>query len=234
MKAHLFRTDASYDVFFKRPLLDRLPSVPAPLQTVYDALSDNFSISTADVQVNQGTSVADTSIVYNLFTGAGSIELRPDRWRGAFRGLISEQDIQLVLRCVQTVAAAIEKTSDRMIASRSILTVATWHQCDITVDQVAALLSTYWMPGKELKIGFLDAEKIRIELNPVLENAKEGWVATFYVAPSKVDSSQLFMNYKGTYASGGRYNSIEVQATHARSMLRGMLNELGFETPSAA
>jgi hypothetical protein len=64
MKAHLVRADTSYDVFFKRPLLDRPPSIPAPLQTVYDALSDGFSISIADVRVSQGTNAADTATFY--------------------------------------------------------------------------------------------------------------------------------------------------------------------------
>jgi hypothetical protein len=195
-------------------------------------LSDNFAISVADVQVSQGAVLTQTSIIYNLFNGAGSIELRPDRWRGAFRGLISEKDIEIVLRCLQTVSAAIEKTSDRMAPSRSVFTVASWYRCDISTERVSNLLGQYWMQGKELKLGFLNAEKIRIDLNPVLENKKEGWSATFYLAASQVDTAQLFMNYIGTYVSGGLYNSIEPQAAHAQSMLVGMLNEFGFETPS--
>jgi hypothetical protein len=179
-----------------------------------------------------GALPTQTSIIYNLFNGAGSIERRPDRWLGAFRGLISEKDNEIVLRCLQTVSAAIEKTSDRMAPSRSVLTVASWYRCDISTERVSNLLGKYWMQGKELKLGFLNAEKIRIDLNPVLENTKEGWSATFYVAASQVDTAQLFMNYIGTYISGGLYNSVDRQAAHARSMLVGMLNEFGFETPS--
>ncbi len=114
MKANLFRADASYEVFFKQPLLDRPSGVQAPVQSVYDALSEQFTISVADVQVNQSAIVAQTSIIFNLFNGAGSIELRPDRWRGVFRGLVSDKDTELVIRCLQTAGAAIEKTSDRI------------------------------------------------------------------------------------------------------------------------
>ncbi len=229
MKASLFRADTSYEGFFRRPLLDRPSGVPAPLQSVYDALSENFAISVADIQVNQNLVPAQTSVTYNLFNGAGAIEIRPDRWRGAFRGLISDKDQELVLRCLKTVSAAIEKTSDRMTPARSIVTVASWYKCDLSVEQVASLLGKYWMPGNELKPGFLNAENVRVDLNPILTNASEGWDATFYVATSKVENTELFMNYIGTYASGGRYNSIDQQMEHFRSMLIGMLNMLGFE-----
>ena len=178
MQANWFRADASYEVLFKRPLLDRPSGVTAPLQPVYDALSDNFAISLADVQVTQAALPTQASVTYNLFNGAGSIELRPDRWRGAFRGLMSEKDIELVIRCLQIAADAIEKTSDRMAPSRSVLTVANWFKCDINIEQVSSLLGQYWRHGKELKSGFLNSEKVRIDLNPILENEKEGWSAT--------------------------------------------------------
>jgi hypothetical protein len=230
MKANLFRADTSYEAFFRQPLLDRPSGVQAPLQSVYDALSEQFTITVADVQVNQSAIVAQTSVIYNLFNGAGSIELRPDRWRGVFRGLVSDKDTELVIRCLQTAGAAIEKTSDRMTPTRAILTVASWYKCDITIEQVTSLLGQYWIRQDELKSGFLNAEKAHNDLNPILKNPSEGWEAAFYVAPSKLENAELFLNYIGTYQSVGRYNSLEQQSGHLRLMLISMLKVLGFET----
>jgi hypothetical protein len=230
MIASLHRADVTYDVSFKRPLLDRPGGVVAPLQSLYDALSENFIISIADVVVNQSATPSQARATYTLFGGAGTIELRPDRWRGTFRSIISKTDIELVVRCLSVVGASIEKTSERTAPARAVVTAATWYKCDVTVDQVTALLKKYWMHD-QLKPGFLNAEKVGVDLNALLENSKEGWDATFYVAPSKVDSAELFVNYIGKYISGGRYNSTTLQAEHCQSMLTGMLAMLGFSIP---
>ena len=230
MKAALTRADVTYEVFFKKPLLDRPSGVPALIQSVYDALSEAVTISVADIQVNQSLTPAQTSVTYNLFGGAGSIEIRADRWRSTFRNLISIDDINLITRCIQIAASAIEKTSDRLSPARTDLTVAGWYKSDVGREEVAAVLKNYWMPKNEMAAKFLDADEIEYVLNPKLKNKSEGWEATFYVAVSALDNTELFINYLGNYTHGGRYNSIDQQRTHVRAMLAGMLNKIGFET----
>lgn len=230
MKADLIRADVTYEVFFKKPLLDRPVGVPALIQSVYDALSEAIAVSVADIMVNQSPTPAQTSVIYNLFGGAGSIEIRADRWRGVFHSLVSTEDINLITRCLQIVASAIETTSDRLSPARTNLTVAGWYACDVSRDDVASVLENYWMPKNEMAAKFLDAEEIEYVLNPKLKNKSEGWEATFYVAVSALEKTELFLNYIGNYIHGGRYNSIDQQRAHVRLMLAGMLNKLGFET----
>jgi hypothetical protein len=232
MMASLHRADVAYEVVFKRPLLDRPAGVTAPLQSLYDALSENFTISISDVVVNQSATPSQTSATYTLFGGAGAIELRPDRWRGVFRNIASEPDIELIVRCLSVVGSALEKTSERTSPARAVVTAATWYKSDVILEQISALLKNFWVQP-DLKAGFLNAEKVDVDLNARLENSKEGWDGTFYVAPSKVADAELFINYIGTYISGGKYNSIAHQAEHCRSMLRGMLAMLGFSTNQA-
>ena len=232
MKTDFFRADTIYEVLFRRPFLDRTPDMQAPLQTVYDALSDHFAISIADILVNQSAVPSQTSVTYNLFDGAGSIDLRPDRWRGTFRQITSAKDAELVLQCLRTAGSAIEKISDRMSPLRSVVTVASWFKCDISLDEVTALLSRYWIRENELKAGLLEAEVVRNDLNPTFTNKSEGWEAIFYVAPSRVAGAELFLNYIGTYQRGGRFNSIDQHVEHCRLMVGSMLKILGFESVS--
>jgi hypothetical protein len=231
MIASLQRAEIAYEVAFKRPLLDRPLGVPAPLQSIYDALSENFAISIADVVANQSATPSQTFATFNLFGGAGAIELRPDRWRGAFRNITSGPDLEVIIRCLAIVGSALEKTSERTSPARAVVAAATWYKTDMTLEHVTALLRKFWVQD-QLKAGFLNSEKVDLDVTARLEHSKEGWEATVYLAPSKVADAQLFINYTGTYLSGGRYNSIPLQAEHSRTMLKGMLALLGFDQQS--
>jgi hypothetical protein len=111
MKATIERADASFEVAFKKPLLDQ--SRGAPLQKLYDALSENFTLSLADITVNAGPAPAQAFANVALFGGAGSIEIRMDRWRATFRGLRTPEDTKVISRCLELAEGALACTRFR-------------------------------------------------------------------------------------------------------------------------
>src|SRR5215831_2315647 len=54
MQAKLERADLSYEVRFKRPMFEQLRNAQ-PLQSLYDALAENFPVSLTDVAFNPGS-----------------------------------------------------------------------------------------------------------------------------------------------------------------------------------
>jgi hypothetical protein len=230
MQATLASADVTYEVFFKKPLFDARDNAPL-IQSVYDALSGSFLLSINDITVNQGPAPSQISVALSMFAGAGSIELRVDRWRGSFRRLVSSGDFDLILRCLNVTSGAMQNTSDRLSPARAKVVVASWYNCDMDLKEIEALLGRYWLKDRELHSNFLNAEQVTLTLNPYLKNATEGWDVFFLVQPSAVPGTQLFLNYTGTYIIGGRYNSIDQQSEHVRGMIEGMLKELGFEVP---
>jgi hypothetical protein len=231
MQASLSRADVIYEVFFKRPLFWSHNGPPL-VQLVFDALSENFTVAIADINVNPGPSPSQIVVAIPMFGGAGSIELRVDRWRGTFRNIASQQDRSLILRCLNVASGAIHSSSDRSAPIRAVAAVATWYKCDLELLAVGSLLAKYWLASNELEPGFLGAAQIEYSLNPRLKNPTEGWDGLFLAQTSVAEGTQLFFHYTGTYISGGRYNSIDQQLDHAQTMIAGMLGKLGFKLPS--
>jgi hypothetical protein len=233
MKAQVARVDVSYEVSFRRPLLD-WASVALPLfQSFYDRLSENFTVSLADVAVHADPHPAYAAASISLFGGAGAVELRPDRWRATFRNLRTEEDRKIVRRCLGLVESATEAGSrpDRPKSAQTLVTVASWYVCDEGATGVTELLGRHGSLGIPISRGFLGAEQIDFNVNPRLRNPTEGWDATFLIQPSVLEGTHLFANYSGTYVEGGRYNSIEQKAEHVKLMLTGMLEKIGVELP---
>src|SRR3954466_14578028 len=103
MKVTLARADIAYQSFFKKPLLDRLAGAPALIETVYEVLSDNFTISVGDITINQGGGPAANADLLRLFGTAASIELRSEFWKGTFPRVVTPEDVKLVFRCLGVV-----------------------------------------------------------------------------------------------------------------------------------
>src|SRR5262249_60685853 len=117
MKVIVARIDVVYEVNFRRPLFDREREVPPLLQSLYDTLSDNFGISLSDVSVHLADSLPNVFAMINLFGGAGSVELRLDRWRAVFRNIRTDEDRKIIIRCLNLAGGAIENFSERSRAS---------------------------------------------------------------------------------------------------------------------
>jgi hypothetical protein len=230
MQATLATADVTYEVFFKRPLFDARNNAPL-IQSVYDALSDVVVLTVNDITVNSGPAPSQISVALSMFSGAGSIELRVDRWRGTFRRLISTEDLNLVARCLNITASAVQNTSDRLLPARASVAFAGWYKCDAELRDVAKQLREYWPQGIEVAYNFLDAEDVVLTINPHLKNATEGWEVIFFIQPSAAPGTHLFLNYTGNYIIGGRYNSIDQQYEHGRKMIGAMLEKLGFQVP---
>jgi len=229
MKATVARVDVTYEVIFKRPLLDRAGSSPPFFQSLYDRLSDNFPISLADVAVHTDPHLSNVFASINLFGGAASVELRLDRWRATFRILRTDEDRKIVIRCLNLVRSVMEDLSDRVEPTRSIVTVASWYICDGGAGGVAEIMTRHGSLGTPIDQSFLGAEQVVFNINPHLRNATEGWDATFLVQPSLVEGAHLFASYTGTYIEGGRYSTIDQKAEHIKFMLSGMLEKIGVE-----
>jgi len=228
MQVTLARADVSYQSFFKKPLLDRPAGTPALIQIVYDALSENFKISVADIVVNQSGGPADSSVMFRLFGAAASIELRSEFWKGIFPRVITADDVKLVTRCLGVVSEAVAKASDRLLPARATVVVAGWYQVPDGFDP-ATFFKGFWSNANELEPNFLGSKAIEYALNPTLRNADEGWDATFFVQASMIEGTQIFLNCISNYVSGGRYSSLELQADHAQTLAIAMLGKLGFE-----
>jgi hypothetical protein len=230
MQATLARADVTYQSFFKRPLLDRQVGAPALIQVVYDALSDNFKLSVADIIVNQSGGHADNAVIIKLFGGGATIELRAEFWKGTFFRIVTPDDVKLVLRCLGVASEAIAKTSDRLTPSRASVAIAGWYQVsgDFQADTFFQGLGS---KAVELQPNFLGAKSVEYSFNPTLKNDDEGWDASFLVQASLIEGTQVFMRTNSNYQSGGKYGSLELQAGHAESLAIGMLRKFGFETP---
>jgi hypothetical protein len=232
MKVTVARVDVIYEVNFRRPLFDREREVPPLLQSLYDTLSDNFGISLSDVSVHLADSLPNVFAMVNLFGGAGSVELRLDRWRAVFRNIRTDEDRKIIIRCLNLAGGAIENFSDRSRSSRNLVNVSVWYVCDAGSTGVAKMLSQHGSSGMRIERGFLGSEEIEFSLYPRLLNKTEGWDVTFLVQRSWLEPSHLFINYSGTYLEGGRYNTIDQKADHIKQMFGGLLETLGLDSAS--
>ena len=236
MKAQVAREDVSYEVSFRRPLLDWASAALPLFQSLYDQLSENFSLTLADVAVHADPHPAYAVASIRLFGGAGAVELRPDRWRATFRNLRSDEDRKIVMRCLSLLESGVEAEGrpDRHKSAQSLVAIASWYVCEGGATAVTELLNRHGSLETPISQGFLGAEDIDFNVNPRLRNPREGWDVTFLIQPSLMEGTHLFANYSGTYIDGGRYNSIEQKAEHAKLMLTGMLEKIGVELTNIA
>lgn len=236
MKASAKRANATYQSFFKQPLLDRVPTVPAPTQVIYDALvANNFSIGLSDVLINTNTvSPADAFASFKLFGGLATIEFRPDFWKGSFTGIVGPTDAEVARRCLTVVANEVQKISDRLQPAKATLQMATWFECEDGGKEFFALLTKFWPSKNQIEAGFLGSNEVEYTIGPTLKNSKEGWEASFVIQKSFIAGSHVFMSYTGTYLTGGRFGTLQAQDEHSNEMLQGMLRKLGIEVKSHA
>jgi hypothetical protein len=203
-----------------------------PLQSLYDALAENFPVSLTDVAFNPGSMPAQVAGTINLFSGAGSVEIRLDQWRALFRGLRTAEDRKVILRCLNLAAAALEKDSDHLVPASRTVVLASWFSSEDGASGVAAMLKAKagpWAAAPGFKS--LGAEELEFTLAPLLRNTTEGWDASFFIQKSKVQGSHLFVNYTGNYIAGGRYNSVDQIDGHVESMLRALLEMFDVRLP---
>jgi hypothetical protein len=130
------------------------------------------------------------------------------------------------------VSEAVSSNSERLLPLRASATVASWLKTEGEFD-VKELIGNLFAGDGEVAVGFLNSEVVEQTYNPVLRNASEGWDVTYFVQPSALPGSQLFMNCIANYLSGGRYGTLKLQEDHSEVLIVEMLKKLGFEMPDA-
>lgn len=226
-KSH--RINVNYQIEFVQPLF-QLPSMAVQvIEAFYKTLNPRFSLQMSDLQSRSGTTYADVALIFNLFSGAGLLEIRPDKFSATFQNLRSEADLKKVRDCVELSEDTIRDLFPSLEVSRCLIRLSLWLQCEGGADAVNRILDKHGSAGFPIAKEDFGAQDLEYTLRAELKNVDERWQTGFTLQRSAISEAELFYGIDATYEAVGKYNSLEQRVEHTREMSLGLLATLGLE-----
>lgn len=226
--------ELTYEAKFKAASF-RFATGPAVLlREWYEAISPRYSLSTQDLSVDPGRTVADVRAGASLFGGNVTFEVNAERFKGVFRNVFSEADVQIVKDCLALALTATTRALEVEYAEEQIRlqTVATLLD-DPTASQTflqnlftkSSPLASIDVPGVDTVIPGGEIELI---------SSREAWSFAYAIAKSVLRPEEVLINAHARYELGSPYRDVDAQQDHFVKCLSAAFAACGLETSTFA
>lgn len=218
--------DLTYDRRFRQPSFDIAATPVVVLRALHAAISPRYSLSSADLAVEAGRSVADVRVRATLFSGSGIIEVTPDGFKGTFANplgpamQITQDSVTLAFEALLSAVPSIA------LGGASITTRFFLELIDEPRDAHAYLreLGTRTAP-------LITDETLSVESVPGVKvdliNSVEKWSFMFQLERAVRSRNELFASCTAQYEVDGMFRSVEQQAKHFGEYAREALSRVG-------
>lgn len=229
MKASIYRIDAFYEVEFRRPVFSRIASFVDIIEPLYDSFSKEVDIIPSDaIRVENGDSIATSSIRFTLFSGQVLFEVKLDGYKVKFYNL-HKKDAERAKRYALIFERVVNEFMDDGYPKLSRILFPCWISIDTpsttkVAEQIIRNLT--WLPNSHdpFKIGASNTSSgIRFDCN----NDEELWNFGILLNKSVMPGSELFIEFSGEYILGSPYESLDRKIDHLSSVSVSALDKLG-------
>lgn len=164
-----------YEVQFSTPSLDLLERSTELLRSFYNHLGSQFSLSSSDLYVSEGSSLADTSVRVALFGGNGRIEVTVDELSFEFENLQTVSDIAICQDCLAASERVIEEFWSDMNFGSAVATLNYFVELGDEIESASDYLSRLTGPGISLDLGEIEGAIKHPGIRLEIENEDERW-----------------------------------------------------------
>ena len=187
--------DLSYEANFESPAFDVLGQPLVVLKSLHETVGHRFSIGSADMRVYSGTAVSDIRIHIDMFGGHASIDVTADGLSVECRDLRDTRDLDMVSRCIELAAEAIDTTFPSLdFRSTTIHMVGTLDANDRSRSAADHLAKTVRAPLRLDLSEFGEVTQtpgIRVDIESALEKK---WRGSFDIRKLRGDRFVFFIS----------------------------------------
>ena len=218
--------DVTYDRRFRQPSFDIAATPVVVLRALHAAISPRYALSSADLAVEAGRSVADVRVTATLFGGSGVIEVTPDGFKCTFANplgpalQIAQDSVVLAFEALLSAMPSIA------LGVASITTRFFLELLDEPRDAHAYLqdLGTKTPPLiTDETLGVESVPGVKVDLI----NSVEKWSFMFQLERAVRSRNELFAVCAGQYEMDGVFLSVEEQAKHFGKYAQESLSRVG-------
>ena len=226
-----FRTnwlEVSYERRFRQPSFDIAATPATVLRALHEAISPRYPLSSADLAVEAGRSVADVRLKATLFGGNGLIEVTADSFSGSFRNAIGPGDVQKVQDCVALGLGAVESAVPNLaLAAGSITSRLFVELIDEPHDAHVFLRELMASSGPHISFREVAGVECIPGMKTDLINAEQKWEFVFQLDRALRSRNELFVLLVARYEQDGAYRSVDEQAKHFGECVVDSLSRVG-------
>lgn len=226
--------ELTYEAKFKTASF-RFATGPAVLlREWYEAISPRYSLSTQDLSADPGRTVADVRANASLFGGNVTFEVNAERFKGVFRNVFSEADVQIVKDCLALALTATTRAleveyAEQQIRLKTFVTLLD----DPTASQTflqnlftkTSPLASIDVPGVDTVIPAGGVELI---------SPREAWSFAYDISKSALHPDDIFISTHARYDIGSPYRDLGSQQDHFVKCLSSAFAACGLETSTFA
>lgn len=204
------------------------------LREWYNAISPRYSLSTQDLSADPGRTVADVRAGASLFAGNVTFEVNAERFKGLFRNVVSEADVQIVKDCLALALEATTRALEVEYAEQQIRLQAFVTLLDEPTASATFLQNLFAKSSPLTSIDVPGVETVIPAGGVELISSGEAWSFAYEIAKSVLLPDEIFVNAHARYDIGSPYRDLGVQQDHFVKCLSSAFTSCGLETSTFA
>ena len=226
--------ELTYEAKFKTASF-RFATVPAVLlREWYEAISPRYSLLTQDLSADPGRTVADVRAGASLFGGNVTFEVNAERFKGVFRNVFSEEDVQIVKDCL---ALALEATTRALEVDYAEQHISLKTAVTLLDEPTASATFLQNLLAKGSPFASIDVPGVDTVIpsgGVELISSEEAWSFVYVIDKSVVLPNEIFISAHVRYGIGSPYRDLGMQQDHFVKCLSSAFAVCGLDTSAFA
>lgn len=223
------RNSVHVQVVFTEPIMNWTDIASRFFAMIYSALRSKLTLNLSDFSFNYGNALSDVRARYNLYGGATSVSLLPDRLAFDFPNLLPT-DYSIAADVMATIHDAFPKAFEERLYDR--IEVQTYEHVELgSAESVIAILDRFKMPGLESYFDLPIVQQPSCKLN--LSAQDMSWQCSLQAERSLLVSSALFLAITVSLRNVTPSMPFLEKQMLIRGLMRALTTSLGLEPANA-
>ncbi len=212
---------------FRSPAFELAENQVDTLRALYEKIGPRYTVDVEDLKRESGAKLSDNYVRMDLFGDLGHLQITADRFEAAFRNVIGENDVKIIIDCVNQGLAAVREA----LPSASIAEEWIYLAFPVRLENADAahFLERFGNPGIMSALRNISAISATPGIKLELQNADDGWQMNFDLDCSSIVQTDLStvvgMRFYGKALSW----SFDEQVVFVKSHVLTFLGSLGLE-----
>jgi hypothetical protein len=161
------------------------------IEAIHEEVSKQFAISLTDIHGLPGNSMADVGLRGTMFSGQLSFECSVQRFSVDAKGLRSQPDLEVVIKCAALLQQAVQKTLSGLRFGKTSIVINGWLANTapgqtVGAEQILAKFNT------APQLSLVEGETADYPGRCRLQSSDGGYMAELYLDKSAVSQADLY------------------------------------------
>ena len=230
------KVDITFQKTFQALAFDVIGSGVNILREISQRIGPRYFIRTEDLSIHGGTNLSEVRVRAALFSGAGEIQVTPERLFLKFtnvRADRSSEDLKIIKDVALLAEEVVKSTIPNLHFREDVIQFTAYIKLKEKNETAAALLNGLAKgsnASSRLKAPELGGSNIHFGLKTELENVKDKWNITYEMTRSVLGEDVIFLSGVATFLEGGAWSSIEEKFSHTEKTTDAFLSSVGLES----